>query len=294
MWRCRNDAVLLALVLAFHAECAAAYTAAGDRIFPATVLLPQIGPSDEFYVTGSTLPQTAAGPDGRDSTVSITFDKTITDRLSLTMTGAYSVIDEGGGDTAYGWQNFDASLQYLAVVDPERELLFSAGVDQNFGGTGAGRVGASAQGTTTPSVYFGKGLGDFDIGLLRPLAIAGFVGYGIADRGPQPDAFTSGMVVEYSFPYLDSKVSMLALPDFMHAVTLLCEVAFSDPVNGHQGAAPTVTVAPGFNYAGQGWDFGVEALVPANHATGSGLGVIAQLHLSLDYLAPDGIGKPLF
>ncbi len=43
-----------------------------------------------------------------------------------------------------------------------------------------------ASGATTPRVYFGKGLGDLDIGYLRPLAVAGLVGYQIADLPPRP------------------------------------------------------------------------------------------------------------
>jgi hypothetical protein len=37
-----------------------------------------------------------------------------------------------------------------------------------------------------------------------------------------------------------------------------------------------------------------EALVPLNSHTGRGIGVIAQVHLFLDELAPALFGKPLF
>ena len=60
------------------------------------------------------------------------------------------------------------------------------------------------------------------------------------------------------------------------------------------GALFAVTVAPGVNYAGEGWELGLEALLPATRAAGSGVGVIAQFHLSLDYLFPESIGRPLF
>ncbi len=46
----RGFAAAAALV-AFSAAPALAYTAAGDRVFPATILLPQNAPSDDFYVT---------------------------------------------------------------------------------------------------------------------------------------------------------------------------------------------------------------------------------------------------
>ena len=53
-------------------------------------------------------------------------------------------------------------------------------------------------------------------------------------------------------------------------------------------------IAPGFAYTGEGWEFALEALVPATRATGTGVGVTAQLHFALDFLFSDSIGKPLF
>jgi hypothetical protein len=290
MWPKASRAVWL---LAGAALCAPAwaYTAAGDRVFPATVVLPQIGPSDEAYVTASTLPQDPALGDTRDSTLAFTIDKTITDQFSVTMTETYSINETTIG-TREGWQNFDAAGQYVVVVNPVHEFLLSVGVDQNFGGTGAARVGASGYGSTTPEVFLGKGLGDYDIGLLRPLAIAGYAGFQVADGGAHNSAVQSGFVVEYSFAYLESKVAPVPLPGFLRSTTLMCEFAFSNPVAENGGKA-SVLVAPGFNYAGQGWDVGVEALVPASGSAGRGLGFIAQLHFSLDYLLPDSVGQPL-
>jgi hypothetical protein len=53
-------------------------------------------------------------------------------------------------------------------------------------------------------------------------------------------------------------------------------------------------VAPGIAYSGEGWQFAIEARIPASHAAGTGVGVLAQFYLSLDYFFPDSIGKPLF
>jgi len=56
-------AAVAALVLAVGspADQAFAYSATGDRLFPATLVLPQIAPGDEFYVWADTLPQTPSG-----------------------------------------------------------------------------------------------------------------------------------------------------------------------------------------------------------------------------------------
>ncbi len=277
------------------AQRAAAYTAAGDRQFPATIVLPQIGPSDEAYLTAATLPQAGASPgqDGRNSSFAATVDKTVTERLSLTVTEEYSAVDPGFGSTATGWQNVTAALQYLAVLDKPHEFLLSFGVQQEFPRTGAARVGASSQGATTPAVFFGKGLGDLDIGFLRPLAVSGYVGYAAADRGPRLDQWVSGFSLEYSIPYLQSNVRSLSMPNFLRNLTPMVEVALTNSVGA--GAGPsTAVVAPGFNYSGNGWDFGIEALVPASRAAGTGLGATAQFHFMLDYLFPRSVGKPLF
>src|SRR5439155_18232960 len=145
-----------------------------------------------------------------------------------------------------------------------------------------------------PAVFFGKGLGDLDIGMLRPLAIAGLAGYQIADSRPRPNLVTAGLVVEYSIPYLQSKVQSLDLPEFIRGLTPMTEIQWTIPGGQSFGAQSTALIAPGVSYAGPGWELAIEALIPATRATGRGVGAIAQLHLSLDYLAAETIGRPLF
>ena len=78
----------------------------------------------------------------------------------------------------------------------------------------------------------------------------------------------------------------------------MTEVFFTTPVSKvtRQGTNTTLVVAPGVSYSrGSGWELGIEAMIPTTRATGTGIGVIAQLVIELDYLAPDSIlGRPLF
>jgi hypothetical protein len=75
----------------------------------------------------------------------------------------------------------------------------------------------------------------------------------------------------------------------------MTEVSFTVPGGGRSfGARTTALIAPGVSYAGAGWELAAEALVPASRATGKGVGAIVQLHLSLDYLFADTIGRPMF
>jgi len=282
--------------LGIPARHADAYSAAGDRVFPATLVLPQIAPGDEFYVWGSTLPQ-SGGPPGaptRSSNFRATYMKTLTERLGIVIEENWTRLDRSGKGPWFGWQNLDTEIKYLAIDNQPHEFLLTFGLDREFGGTGARRVGAFSAGATTPRVYFGKGLGDLDIGYLRPLAITGLAGYQFADSRPRPNLVTAGLVVEYSIPYLQSKVQSFGLPELVRGMTPMTEFWLTVPGGESFGARTTALFAPGVSYAGEGWELAIEALIPATRATGRGIGVIAQFHLSLDYLAPETIGRPLF
>jgi hypothetical protein len=275
-----------------------AFVAAGDRVFPGTLILPQIAPTDEAYIQGATPFSGTPVPLNTRRTDGIWFfGKTLTDRFGIRFKDVYTRLDPVGRSSRYGWQTLTGNAQYLAVLDGPHEFLLSVGVDRQFGGTGAARVqprGFSAVGATTPSIYFGKGLGDLDIGYLRPLAIAGTFGYLIADRSPRPDVATAGFAIEYSIPYLQSKVRAFDLPDLIRGLTPITELFLTTPAGQPHGIANTALIAPGVTYAGEGWQFGVEALIPMTRATGKGLGVTAQFHVWFDYLFPNSIGRPVF
>jgi len=279
----------------WHSPCRA-YTAAGDRTFPASLVLPQIGPSEEIYLNGLTQPLTKAGPGSasRDTSGTTVIEQLITDRLGVQIEETYTRIDRVGASSLLGWQNTDTEVKYLAIQDGIHEFLMTVGVDREIGGTGAIRVGADPSGATTPRLYFGKGLGDLDLGYLRPLAVRGLVGYQKADQSPRPDLVQAGFAIEYSIPYLESKVEAAPLPDFLRSITPITELFVNTPGGGHSyGGRTSAVLAPGLIYSGQGYEAGLEAMVPLSRATGSGVGVIGQIHISLDYLFPESIGRPL-
>ncbi len=268
----------------------AAYTAVGDRVFPATILLPQAAPGDTLYVTPSSVPVSG----GNATNLTVTLDKLLTERLGIGIQDGYNWIGRNNASTLDGWQNLLAYVKYEAVLDPPHEFLFSFGAAHEFGGTGTRRIGAPSNGgTLVPTTFFAKGLGDLPIGYLRPLALQGFATYRIAS-GSAPDNFLGGLAVEYSIPYLQSKVQAFDLPDLVRGLTPIVETLVITPTRNRGGATTAVIVAPGIAYSGEGWQFGIEARVPANRAAGTGAGILAQFSLSLDYFFPDSIGKPLF
>jgi hypothetical protein len=271
-----------------------AYTAAGDRNFPAQLILPQIAPTDSLWVPISTQPVYPEVNNGQTRTTSFagTYSKLITEQLGIQLEFGFSQIDRLGQSSVTQTQNFDALLQNEVILDPAHEFLLSVQVDHEFGGTGG-----DIHGATTPGITFGKGLGDLPIGYWRPLAITGFAGYQFGE-GPRTNIYQAGISVQYSIPYLLAKVADVEMPAFLHGMTPITEVLFTNPVEHlpGQNINTNLVVAPGFSYSrGRGWELGIEAMIPTTRASGRDIGVIAQLVLQLDYLFPETVvGRPIF
>jgi hypothetical protein len=223
-----------------------------------------------------------------------TYSKLITEQLGIRFKDGLSWLERSRTSSVSGAQNFHLVLQYEPIINQPHEFVLSVQVDQEFGGTGSRRVKSSSQSATTPGVTFAKGLGDLPIGYWRPLAITGFVGYQAA-QGTRTSTVQAGFSIQYSMPYLLSKVANVDLPPFLRGMTPITEVMYMTPARG-RGQGTTLVVAPGMSYSeGKGWEAAIEAMIPATRATGHGVGVIAQLVLQLDYLLPDSVfGRPIF
>ena len=83
------------------------------------------------------------------------------------------------------------------------------------------------------------------------------------------------------------------IPELFRGMTPMTEVKFTVSGRAQLRRPNDGADRPGLNFAGEGWEFIIEALVPATRATAGGVGVRAQLHLALDFLFPDTIGRPL-
>jgi hypothetical protein len=85
------------------------------------------------------------------------------------------------------------------------------------------------------------------------------------------------------------------LPDFINHLIPIVEAQFTAPVENNFGNqfVITGTVNPGVIWVGSYFQVGLEAIVPINHASGTSVGAIGQLHFYLDDIFPNSIGKPL-
>jgi len=309
-----------ALAIALLPNALHAHEVVGNRFFPATVGIDDPGVNDELSLPTVDAFKTGDIPPIRQRDLSSDFSKRITEDFAVGLGSTYTWLSPPGGpdgNGAAGFQNLGTIFKYRVFKNAEHEFVASVGLDIEWGHTGAASVGAESFSHYTPTIFFGKGLGDLPDSLpwLRPFAITGQVGYAIpgrrantpfsidpdsgdltSDTEIHPDVLRWGGTLQYSMPYLKSAVVDLGLPDFLNHLIFLVEATMTTPVAQVQssGTLTTGTINPGVIYVGNTFQIAVEALIPVNRQSGTGTGVIGQLHFYLDDIAPRGIGKPIF
>ena len=296
---------------------ACAHVVAGARVFPVTLTFDDPGVSDEVSLPALGYARSGAdggaGP-GHDFDLGFEYDKRITPETALIINGGYNIQQMNGSKTQTGFDNLVITGKWQAYTNAAHEFVASVGIQRELGGTGALHTGADKYGSTAPTVYFGKGLGDLPVDALRPFAVTGELSYSIADRKlkavqvADPDsglistqfnagsnnAWNGGLSLQYSIPYLQSEVRDYGLPDFIGHLIPVVEVTWSSPAGSPSAQGATWTVAPGLIYLGSWGEIGLEALIPANKAAGTNVGAAALFHIFLDDLFPATIGRPIF
>jgi hypothetical protein len=305
-------AVLAASSRLVATEPASAHGFAGKRFFPATLATDDPFVADELSlptIAYSKQGATADSPATRETDFSIDVSKRVTENFGVGLGATYKQLRPDGGDTQWGFDNFAASVKYKFYENDEHETLLSAGIDWDIGSSGSKRVGAESFSTFTPTLFFGKGFGALppEAKFLRPLAVTGLIGIGIPSSAStttvgeegdvsverHPHTLKWGFAVEYSLPYLQSFVQDVGLRAPFNRMIPVVEFAMSTALA--RGASGTTgTVNPGIIWAGQYVQLAVEAVIPVNSRSGSGVGWLAQLHFFLDDLFPTSIGRPIF
>ncbi len=279
----RRAAILVAALLVPAA--ADAHGVIGARFFPAT-----ISSDDPFAADELALPTITIF--NHETDTDFDYSKAIFPGFAIDLGMGYVDAHPPGGSHASGFSNLDVSPAMELFRSPEHEFIFSAGVDWEIGGSGCRSV-ADRSSTVTPTLKYGKGFGDLpdEMALLRPFAITGTVGYAITGTGSNSIAWAGA--VEYSLLYLQNNVRDQGFSNFVAHLTPIVEYSFTSPIEAG-GGETTGTFNPGLIWSGQYTQLAVEAIVPANRASGDNVGVIAQLHFYIDDIFPDTLGKPLF
>jgi len=306
--------------LAASTTIARAHEIVGNRFFPATLAIDDPGVNDELALPTISSSKTGDDPSFKQLDVSAEFSKRITEDFAVSFAPTWSRLYAPGGPTmtgARGFQNLETTFKYRLFKNAEHEFVMSAGLEIEWGGSGAQGVGAERFTVYTPTIYFGKGFGDLPSSLnwARPFAITGQIGYAIPgvskitaasvdpDSGEQaidtefnPRVFNWGATLQYSMPYLKSAVADLGLPDFINRLIPIVEASMQTPVSNTatSGTVTTGNINPGFIYAGNKYQVAVEAMIPVNRQSGTSVGIIGQLHFFLDDIFPTTLGRPVF
>ncbi|CAN0620752.1 conserved exported protein of unknown function [Burkholderia multivorans] len=271
----------------FAPLAAHAHSIAGDRVFPSTLAVDDPGVGDELNLLYGHQRVSSDNGDQSINTVNFEWDKLITSRLALSMAGSYVMQNN---PTTRGFDNFSVGLKYRLYVNERHEFMTSIGVNAALGGTGSHAI-ASSFSTISPTLYVGKGFGDLPDALayLRPIAITASAAPALTTGAGQPNAFNMGFTMQYSLPYLQQHVHDVGLPQPFANLVPVVEV----PLSRSQGQT-TGTINPGLIWMNRYGQFGIEAQIPINHASGSHTGILVQAHVFFDDLAPTTLGRPLF
>ncbi len=317
---------VFAAVACGAAFSASAHVVVGSRVFPVTLTIDDPGVADEASLPSITYSRSGAnggtGP-GHEVDLGFEFDKTITPTTALILNGGYDIQQMNGSKTQAGFENLYITGKWQAYTNVAHEFVASLGVIRELGGTGTAHTGGDHYGSTSPTGYFGKGMGDLPVGFLRPFAVTGELSYTVADRelkssqvpsvapgaslsspfntgiaaqlnNANNNAWAGGVSIQYSLPYLQSQVKNVGLGGFLGNLIPLVEFTWSSPASSPSTQGTTWTAAPGVIYMANWGEVGVEALIPLNKATGTTVGAVGLVHFFFDDLFPNSLGKPLF
>jgi len=316
----KNSWPLVVFAVALAASTARAHEIVGNRFFPATLAIDDPGVTDELALPTVSMSKTGDIPSFKQLDISAEYAKRITEDFAVSIAPTWSRLYAPGGLTmngARGFQNVETLFKYRLYKNAEHEFVISAGLEIEWGGSGAQGVGAERFNVYTPTLYFGKGFGDLppSMNWARPFAITGQFGYSIPgvskvvtatvdpdtleqdiDSEYIPRVFNWGATLQYSMPYLKSAVVDLGLPDFINRLIPIVEASFQTPVSNTatSGTVTTGTINPGIIYTGKTYQVAVEAMIPVNRQSGTSVGIIGQLHFYLDDIFPNTLGRPIF
>jgi len=293
---------LLAIPIAVMAMAILGVTAAhahgfvGDRFFPPTIATDDPFATDELLLPSVSYFKSPAGegsPAVGTTDIGFEFDKEIFPKFALGVSGDWLNQKPDGEPSSSGFDNFALSVKYQLWENDKHEAVFSIGGEWEIGGSGSKQVGADSRSTFTPTIYFGKGLGDLPDALkyARPFAVTGTLGEDLPVSA-DPNSLEWAFALEYSLPYLQSQVKDIGLPAPFKNMIPLVEFSFNSPQN-RDGGKTTGTINPGILYETKYFQIGAEAIIPINSTTGSQVGAILQVQIFLDDIWPKWFGHPL-
>ena len=160
---------MLAVTMAASITNAPAHEIVGNRFFPATLAIDDPGVTYELALPTISMSKTGDDPSFKQLDVSAEYAKRITEDFAISVAPTWSRLYAPGGLTmngARGFQNLETLFKYRLFKNAEHEFVMSAGLEIEWGGSGAQGVGAEPFNVYTPTLFFGKGFGDLPPSLI--------------------------------------------------------------------------------------------------------------------------------
>lgn len=269
----------------------------GRRFFPATLTFNDPYVLDDLSLSGRRV--AGEGENGARRTLrSLDFDlgKRITKPLMFSVGSSFRRVAPTGADGATGFGNLRVGLKYLTLANPGSESLVSFGVSSEIGDTGRASVGADRFSSVVPKVYFGQGLGAFlnSLPYLRPFVVTGTVQDRVPLEGGRRNVMRWGISVQYNIEYLEDMVKYIGIDPPFKGLVPIVEFPMETCLSRCRGSGTTGTINPGLIWWDTYGQMGLEAIVPANHRSGSGTGVMLEMDLYLENIFPFTVGAPIF
>jgi hypothetical protein len=266
------------------------------RDFPKTLIFDEPGIDDE--VSLPTIIFAPEDPSGQHETdLNFELDKRLTQSVSVQINIGYSLIPQPAAPTRTGWQDAQATLKIILFDNPAAERLVSLSLIRDFGATGAARIGVTNTSATTAALNIGQGFAPYTASpILKPFALTGSAGILIPDATHQNtgDQAIISASLQYSLDVLFNTLPQAGagrLAIFRPLIPII-EFTTAQPLTGTP--ARTAIASPGLIYSGDGFQLAAEALLPLSRASGTHVGFIAQLNISLRTLGIAALARPVF
>jgi hypothetical protein len=286
--------VLLFFVLLISCKSAWAEEYLDNHFFLSTIFINDPLVSDKLIVTNTRTESPAEnGGDIWTTNPQILYGKTITKNLQISLTESYLHIQNPGQNTENGFDDLNVGARYNVFHHPQS--IFSIALNAAIGGSGSHIVNAASTTTISPEILFAQGFANISDHLkyLKPFSLFIAIAPAIVTSDYTVTSVNVGAAIEYNLPFLQQYIEHFNSPLVEHLVPII-EFPFNICTQGICDGKTTGTINPGliaFNEYGQ---FGFEAMIPSNSDTGNKVGGVIQVHLYLDNLLPNSIGKPIF
>ncbi len=238
-------------------------------------------------------------PDGSYRTFDATFEKALyPERWSVIVEQSHIRFHPRGAPAVSGFDDLEIGTKVAIYRSAKHEFVLTPALFVTLP-TGSRRV-AEHHTAVEPALLFAKGLGDLNIGYLRPLAVQGDVGYEASATGERQRNANYDMVLFYSVPYLNRFIRHAdAGFELEHNLRLghsaaaifgdmfpFVEFNGSTPVSGTPGSSSTF-LRPGTLYMGKYFQISVAADLPLRGAgPRQRVGAVILLDLFLDEIHP--------